>query len=98
MEKKVREARELTKQLKASKSKVRRLESDMESPTKGTKYADMGLDEITDLGVRATEELKRAQTVREQIHAGIPEHKAIAKENADLRQKLKDANNESKIM
>ena len=58
----------------------------------------MDLDEMTDLAVRTIEALKRAQTVREQIYAGMPEHKAIAKQNADLRQELKDANSELKIL
>ena len=42
--------------------------------------------------------MKRAQTVREQIYAGMSEHKAIAKENADLRQELKKAKDELKVL
>ena len=98
MEKKVRRERELLKQLEDSKSRVSRLEADMKDQTKGTGLADMDEDAISDLGVRAAQELKKAMTVREQIYAGMPEHRAIAKENVDLRQELKDAKDELKIL
>ena len=46
------------------------MKTDMKDQTQGIRLADMDPDAISDLGVRATEELKRAQTVREQIYAG----------------------------
>ena len=98
MEKKVRKERELMKQLEDSKSRVSRLEADMKDQTKGMGLADMDEEEISDLGVRGAQELKKAMTVREQIFAGMPEHRAIAKENVDLRQEIKDVQDELKIL
>ena len=79
---------------KKKKTECRRLETDMEALKKDMEAKGATREDMTSRSEKTEQQLKPAQTLCEQICAGMTEHKAVAKENADLRHELESAKDE----
>ena len=82
----------LSTQLNNKKAECTRLETDMEALKKDMESKGAAREDIPHVSKKTEQQFMRAQTLCEQIYAGMTEHKAVAKKNANLKDELDNAN------